>query len=96
MGGLGCVVTINRDAIENAANRSATMLPRIATMALAVTPAGLLMPIIYFFIDVLVAKIGSVRDAEPLAYVLRMLQLVEHGDGIVLERDGALSPVIYQ
>jgi len=37
------------------------MLPRIATIALAVTPIGLLMQIIYFFIDFLVAKMGRRR-----------------------------------
>ena len=44
------------DATRTAANSSAKMLPRIATIALVVTPAGLLMQIIYFFIDFLVAK----------------------------------------
>lgn len=35
----------------NAAISAAMMLPRSATIALAVTPTGLLIPIIYFFID---------------------------------------------
>jgi hypothetical protein len=39
------------DAIRTAAISSAKMLPRIATTALAMTPTGLLMQIIYFFID---------------------------------------------
>src|SRR5207249_9723771 len=37
---------------------------------------------------------SSVRDAEPLRYVLRTLQLVEHRDGVVLERDEAFSLVV--
>src|SRR5437667_12814260 len=37
---------------------------------------------------------SSVRDAEPLRYVLRTLQLVEHRDGVILKRDEALSLVI--
>jgi hypothetical protein len=40
---------MNRDAIENTATRSTKVLPRIATIALAVTPTGLLMQTIYFF-----------------------------------------------
>jgi hypothetical protein len=50
-GGWGCVVSMNRDATESTASSSKKMLPRIATIALAVTPTGLLMQIIYFFID---------------------------------------------
>jgi hypothetical protein len=40
---------MNKDATASTANSSAKMLPRIATTALAVTPTGLLMRIIYFF-----------------------------------------------
>jgi hypothetical protein len=39
------------DAAMNAANNAAMLLPRNATIALAVTPTDLLIPIIYFFID---------------------------------------------
>jgi hypothetical protein len=39
----------------NTAITSARMLPRIATTALTVTPTGLLIRIIYFFIGLLVA-----------------------------------------
>jgi hypothetical protein len=38
----------------NTAARSDKTLPRIATIALTVTPTGLLMRIIYFFVDALV------------------------------------------
>src|SRR4029077_17937910 len=75
---------MNRDATESAASSSAKMLPRIATMALTVTPMGLLIQIMYFFPPRLV------RDAESLRYVLRTFQLVEHRGGVVLERDEAL------
>jgi hypothetical protein len=54
---------MNRDATPPAANNSARMLPRIATTALAVTPTGLLMRIIYFFIEFLV-----VRRAEDMRW----------------------------
>src|SRR5258706_7182353 len=37
---------------------------------------------------------GSVRDAEAFGYVLRTFQLVEDGDGVVLERYEALSLVV--
>src|SRR2546422_11718918 len=37
---------------------------------------------------------SSVRRAEPPRYVLRTLQLVEHRDGVILERDKALSLVV--
>jgi hypothetical protein len=47
LGGCGCVVTKERDAIERTANSSAMMLPRAATIALTVMPTGLLMRIIY-------------------------------------------------
>jgi len=52
---------MNGVATMSTANTSARMLPRIATIALAVTPIGLLMQIIYFFIDFLVAKMGRRR-----------------------------------
>ena len=51
LGGLDCGVSMNRDATESTASSSVKMLPRIATMALAMTPTGLLMRIIYFFIE---------------------------------------------
>ena len=47
---MGFVVSMNGDASATTANSSAKMLPRIATTALAVTPTGLLMRIIYFLI----------------------------------------------
>jgi hypothetical protein len=42
---------MNSDAIEPTANRIAMPLPIMATIALAVTPTGLLMRIIYFYIE---------------------------------------------
>src|ERR1700674_5810196 len=50
LGGWGFAVSMNRDAVESTASSSARMLPIIATIALAVTPTGLLMQITYFFI----------------------------------------------
>jgi hypothetical protein len=49
LGGWDCGGAMNMDATDNTATRSTRVLPRIATMALAVTPTGLLMQIIYFF-----------------------------------------------
>ena len=51
LGGWGCVVSINGDVTTSTARNSANRLPRIATIALTVTPTGLLMGIIYFFSD---------------------------------------------
>jgi hypothetical protein len=49
--GWGSGITMNSDAIEPTANRIAMPLPIMATIALAVTPTGLLMRIIYFYIE---------------------------------------------
>lgn len=46
--GWDCGASMNMDATIITANTSATMLPSIATIALAVTPTGLCMEIIYF------------------------------------------------
>jgi hypothetical protein len=51
LGGWGFVVSMKRDPIESAASSSVKRLPTLATIALPVTPAGLLMRIIYFFIE---------------------------------------------
>ena len=55
------------DAAMNAANSSANMLPRIATIALAVTPRGLLTRIIYFHIESLAGDMASVQ----VRYIVR-------------------------
>ena len=57
---------MNRDATDIAARNSVKELPRIATIALAVTPAGLLMQIIYFFACGRV-EFAIRSDAIPLA-----------------------------
>jgi len=52
---------MNGDAAMNAAKSSAIMLPRIATIALAVTPTGLLTRIIYFPIGSLARGMATVQ-----------------------------------
>ena len=47
LGGRGWGDSMNSDATANAAKTSVKALPRMATTALAVTPTGLLMRIIY-------------------------------------------------
>jgi len=47
---------MDTDRTAITAKSTKKMLPRIATIALAVTPTGLLTRIIYFFIDFLVVR----------------------------------------
>src|SRR2546423_941143 len=66
--GSGGVNPINRPATTLNASSSMIVLPRIATIAAAITPTGLVMLIMYFFIDFL--GVPSIFDAGSHGRVL--------------------------
>jgi hypothetical protein len=69
-------VAWKRDATTATARSSVMMLPRIATIALAVTPTGLLTRIIYFFVGAVLKEPmqPSSPSAESFARFLPLRQ----------------------